>query len=568
MKLNYNKYIDPYIDKILNNKIPHCPEQEQMILNNVIPVLERDDVFIDNKKIEDGLSLQKYFDYKLIDWEIFLFALIVGVFFKDGENFYNEIDIVVGRGAGKNGFISFLGFYFLSPYHGIKKYDIDIIANTEEQAKTSFNDIYEVITNNSNSENKPALEKFYYATKEQIKGLSTNSILRFNTSSLKGKDSKRTGCVIVDEKHEYTIKDCKNLNTLKSGLGKVRNSRFITITTDGHVRGGALDRDKEKFKDILAAYNPRNRKLIFWCRVVDPDDWKNPDSWLMANPSLNDFPTLKRQIEDEVADMVYNPEYFSEFMAKRLNCPIGDRELEVAKWEDLTACDQEIILSELKNKKCIGGLDFAKTDDFVVCGLLFKYNSKYIFYHHTFVCKNSSDLVGIKAPLDEWEKMGMLEYVDDVEISAELIVSWFKNRIEEGFDIVKMAIDSYRFSIVNKAFCKIGFDAYENKNIVLVRPSDLMMAAPTINTIFLRHMLIWGKSTIKGIQCIMCWYTNNVKKKMYNGNVRFEKIEENYRKTDGFMAFANTITCIELLDEENIVLDDNMKKIMKTLVFN
>lgn len=567
MKLNYSKYIDPYINKILNNKIPHCPEQEQMINNIVIPVLEREDIIIDNKKIEDGLSLQKYFDYKLLDWEIFLFALIAGVFFKDGENFYNEIDIIVGRGAGKNGFISFLAFYFLSPYHGIKKYDVEIIANTEEQAKTSFNDIYEVVTDNHNPENNPALEKFYYATKEQIKGLSTNSILRFNTSSLKGKDSKRTGCVIVDEKHEYTIKDCKNLNTLKSGLGKVSHSRFITITTDGHLRGGALDRDKEKFKDVLASYNPRNRKLIFWCRAVDPDDWKNPDSWLMANPSLNDFPTLKRQIEDEVADMVYTPEYFSEFMAKRLNCPVGERQTEVAKWEDLLACEKPIDFSVLKGKKCIGGLDFAETSDFVVCGLLFKVDYKYVFYHHTFVCRKCSDLIGIKAPLDEWEQMGMLEYVDDVTVPGELIAQWFEDCIHDGFDIIKIVADKFRFKEVNSAFKKIGFDYYENDNIKIARPSDLMIASPIINSLFLRHRLIWGESKIKGVNNIMAWYTNNVRKVMKNGNAHFEKQEEHYRKTDGFMAFANAVTCIELLDEEKIKLDDNMKRLMETLVF-
>ena len=59
----YSKYINPYIDKILNNKIEHCPEQRQMIDNIVIPVLDREDVIIDDMKIEQCLSLQKYFPY-------------------------------------------------------------------------------------------------------------------------------------------------------------------------------------------------------------------------------------------------------------------------------------------------------------------------------------------------------------------------------------------------------------------------------------------------------------------------------------------------------------------------
>ena len=58
---SYSRYIDPYIRKIKNNEVEHCREQEQMIDNIVVPTLERDDVVIDDEKIEKGLSLQKYF---------------------------------------------------------------------------------------------------------------------------------------------------------------------------------------------------------------------------------------------------------------------------------------------------------------------------------------------------------------------------------------------------------------------------------------------------------------------------------------------------------------------------
>ena len=88
----YSQYINPYMEKILNNEIEHCKEQELMIKNIVIPILEREDVYIDEDKIEKGLSLQKYFPYQLIEWEVFLFALIVGVFFKNGDIVFKDID--------------------------------------------------------------------------------------------------------------------------------------------------------------------------------------------------------------------------------------------------------------------------------------------------------------------------------------------------------------------------------------------------------------------------------------------------------------------------------------------
>lgn len=543
MMKHYSKYINPYIEKILNNEIEHCNEQELMIKNIVIPILERDDVYIDEKKIEDGLSLQKYFPYKLIEWEVFLFALIVGVFYTNGDIVFNDIKIIIGRGSGKNGFISFLCFYFISPYHGIRGYNIDLLANSEKQATVSFDDVYEIIKDPHDDKYKKALKKNFSATKEEIIGLKTKSILRYNTSSKRGKDSKRTGCVIFDEKHEYI--DVSNMNTLTSGLGKVKHGRTITITTNGHVRGGVLDRELDQAKDILKEYNPINRTLIFWCRIEHEEEWDDSTKWIKAIPSLNDFTELKSRIQKEVIDMPTNMDYFPEFMAKRMNYPVGNKELEVATWEDILATNQNFI--DLKQMYCVGGVDYSKTNDFVACCLLFKQDKKYYLLHHTFICSKSRDLPGIKAPLRDWEKMGHLTFVNDVEISPSYVTEWFAN-MGAKYNIISIGIDNFRYSLLNSEFKKIGFDAYEKKNIKLIRPNDIIKVAPIINSIFVNHNFVWGDLPI------MRWYTNNTKKVEKNGNMTYEKIEPNYRKTDGFMALVNATVLENELPEENEVL--------------
>lgn len=546
MKL-YSKYINPYIEKILNNEIEHCKEQEQMIDNIVIPVLERDDVLIDEKKIEEGLSLQKYFPYKLIEWEVFLFALIVGVFLKllNGvlDNFFKDIRIIVGRGSGKNGFISFLCFYFLSPYHGVRGYNIDLLANSEDQAKTSFKEVFEIITDNHDKKNQKALKQHYHATKEIIEGLKTKSVLRYNTSSKRGKDSKRTGCVIYDEKHEYL--DSTNINTLRSGLGKMPFSREITITTNGHVRGGVFDKEAEENEQILKEYNPNNRTLVFWCHIESEEEWNDINKLIKAIPSLNDFYSLRTQIELEIQRMPFTPDYFPEYMAKRCNYPIGNKDVEVAKWDDIKMCNKELI--DLKGLDCVGGVDYAKTDDFIGVCLLFKRDGRYYLIHHTFVCSNSRDLRGIKAPLKEWEDMGHITFVNDVEVSPKIVVNWFEE-MGKIYNIKKIAIDDFRYSLLNFAFKDIGFDAYEKKNIKRVRRSDIMKVSPIINSVFVTQNLSWGNSPI------MNWCTNNTKKIMNNGNIEYGKIEENYRKTDTFMAMVNAFTLAEEIENENTEL--------------
>lgn len=528
------KYIQGYIDKILGNEIEHCKEQEDMINNIILPVLERDDVYIDEEKIEKGLALQKYFPYKLIEWEVFLFALIAGVFFKNGDIYFTDIRIIVGRGSGKNGFISFLCFYFLSPVHGIEGYNIDILANSENQAKTSFNDLYDLINNPIKQEYARPLLHNFNATKTEITGKRTKSILRYNSSSKRGKDSKRTGCAIYDEKHEYM--DATNINTLRSGLGKVWHGREITITTNGHIRGGVLDSELEQNKEILKEYNPKNRTLVFWCRIEKEEEWNQPDKWIKAIPSINDFSSLRSTIEKEVADMPYNQSYFPEFMAKRMNYPIGNKDEEVASWDDILATNQELI--DLTGESCVGGIDFARTNDFVAAGLLFKKGDTRYFICHGWVCAKSRDLGGITAPLDEWARRGLITFINDVEVPAQCVTDWF---LEMGqlYPIEKIAVDNFRFSFLNGALRQIGFDAYERKNVKLIRPSDLMKVSIAVNSVFINHNLVVGDNPY------FRWNVNNTKKITdHRGNVSYGKIDPRYRKTDAFMAFANAL-CIE-----------------------
>lgn len=529
------KYISDYIELIKNNKVEHCLEQEQMIDNIVLPVLEREDVYIDNEAIEKGLALQKYFPYKLIKWEIFCFACIVGIKFKANDDIYfKDIRIIVGRGAGKNGFISFLCFYFLSPAHNVKGYNIDILANSENQAKTSFMDLYDLINNPIDSKNRLALLDNFNATLTEITGKRTQAVLRYNSSSKRGKDSKRTGCVIYDEKHEYT--DATNINTLRSGLGKVKYGREITITTNGHIRGGVLDDELAQNTDILKEYNPENRTLVFWCRIEAEEEWKDPTKWVKANPSINDFPELLAQIKKEVADMPYNLTYFPEFMAKRMNYPIGNKDAEVVCWDDILATNGE--MPDLTGKSCVVGIDYAKTNDFVAACLLFKENEKRYAIVHGWACAQSRDIEGIKAPLFDWERKGLLTVVQDVEISAELIVNWIAQQGTK-YVIEKIAVDNFRFSFLNLALKSIGYDAFEAKNVKLIRPSDLMKNFVVLNSIFVNHNLTVGDNPY------FRWNVNNTKKITDNrGNISYGKIEPRYRKTDAFMAFANA-QCIE-----------------------
>ena len=140
--------------------------------------------------------------------------------------------------------MSGLIFYLSSDKHGIKGYNIDIVANNEDQAMTSFNDVYEVL-----EDKWTKLKKFFYKSKEKIVNLRTRSYIKFNTSNAKTKDGKRTACLIFDEIHEYDSWDM--IKVFTSGFGKRKHSRTLYITTNGYVRGGVLDEQLELSEKVL-----------------------------------------------------------------------------------------------------------------------------------------------------------------------------------------------------------------------------------------------------------------------------------------------------------------------------
>lgn len=555
----YEKHIDEWIYLIKGNHLEHCKEQELALDNNIIPVLERPDVYVDADRIARGLSLQKYFPFELLPWEMYQFAIIAGVFLRMpgmpyDDIYFHEIRDIMGRGSGKNGFIDFLALYFISPYHGVKGYNVDLIANGEDQAGTSIKDVGDLIKEPVDQKYARALNANFKAYGEKVLGKKMNAEFRLNTTSVKNKDSKRTGCIIFDEKHQY--RDTRNMNTLRSGLGKMQWSREITITTDGHERGGVLDEEKQQNEVILREYNPLNRVFINWFRIEDEDEWKDVDKIVKANPSIADpsFFSLRQQIQDEIIKMPMTPEYFSEFLAKRCNFPISDPQMAVAEWKDITAFTRKPAFELITGMRCIGGVDYTKTNDFCGCILIFRKGREYVNLHHSFICRKSVDLPNIRAPIDKWVEEGYCTIIEDVEIAPEIPVAWFKEYAMK-YSIQMIGIDGYRYTWLNKAFKKIGFDAFDkdNKKIYLVRPSDVAKYAADINSVFLNH-------SVSGWDRMMCWYTNNAKKIMdAKGNISFGKIEPKLRKTDGFMAWVNAMCCLEYLPEESVFPDISLE---------
>lgn len=535
-----NTHVTEFIRQYRDGEIELNKERILLIEHLEKRVLSRDDLYFDETLIENFIRFTERWYFPLNPFQKFI-AAFVFLFNEDGTVFYEQFLLFMARGAGKNGFISALSHFFISPLHGIPRYNVSIVANSELQSKTSFREIYETIGNQS------VLEKMFYRTKTEILGNETNSVLQYHTSNANTKDGLRDGCVIYDEIHQYATFD--TVNVFSSGLGKVPNAREFYIGTDGYVRDGFLDKTKERALNILRGEVEDDPLFPFICKIDDVDDMEHPETWEKANPMFHEPRSayakgLFRKVHTQYRQLSNNPSGREEFMTKRMNWPEIDLEKSVATKEEIQATNRP--LPDLLNHKALGGLDFASIRDFASVGLLFEHGNDYVWLTHSFARQGFLDKFKLNAPIDEWAKDGLLTIVDEPTIGIDHIVNWFVE-MRDLYDFDTIVADNYRLDLVKTALEAEGFRLIYIRNPRAIH-SQL---APRVETAFANRRIIFGDNPL------MRWYTNNVLVQIDKyGNKTYMKKDEIRRKTDGFQAFIHALwqADAELQQQEEFLL--------------
>lgn len=527
-------------------------ERKLLIENIVMPTIQRNDVFFDEKTYQNCIKYCEKNYYPLFPYQKFIYAF--AFMYKDNIPLFPKILVMMGRGNGKDGFIVPLTNFFQTPLYGVKNYHIEIVANSEEQVKDTFKVAYDVV-----SEQK--FKGKFRCTKEKIINTATGSELKYNTSNAKTKDGKRPGCLVLNELHAYENYD--QINVFESALGKVQHPREFIITTNGYVRDGPLDQIFAMCIEILKTGENPLGYFPFICKIDSKEEIDNEDAWHKANPSMEFMPILASQIKKEYLEMQKLPSKRPEFVTKRMNLPERNEEETVTSWDNILRCcydDKDLNAKiprktqDTRGRPAIVAIDYADVRDFATAGVLTELNGEYIWRSHTWICANSPFFNSIKFPLD---RIGQAEF-DDFEIvytpviPVDNIVQYCLEKMLE-YDVKKITMDTYRYLLFKMAFQNAGvsIESKQNKDgtVRLIRKigSACGMIAPEIESLFSNGKINFGPSAI------MRWYTNNTFVKTdKDGNKTYGKIEPKLRKNDGFMAFVAGMFSKEELEEKVI----------------
>lgn len=529
-------YVSDYIKLYEKKKIKFNKERQLLVSYLRKHVFSRDDLHFDADQIDKCVRYIERYYFPLQPFQKFIISFFFLINTKTGRLHYRKYLLMMGRGGGKNGLISGISNYLTSELHGIDNYDISIVANSEDQAMTSFNEVYDTIDGNER------LKQSFNHRKSIITNKKTKSTLRYRTSNAETKDGGREGAVIFDEISIYENR--KTVNVFKSGLGKKKHPREIYISTDGYVREGFLDSMKEQALAVLKGEAPESNLFPFLCKLDDAEQVEDPENWELANPMfslpLSDYSqNLFDTVKEEFYDLAEDPSGKEEFMTKRMNLPMVDLSKSVAEWEDILATNRPFPI--LKNRTCVGGLDFASIRDFASVGLLFKIGDEYIWKSHSFVRQGFLNNVKMKAPIKEWEAKGLLTIVDEPVIDVQHIVNWFVE-MREQYGLQTIIADTFRLDLVKSALEAQGFNLLYIRNPKAIHS----LLAPRVETLFANKKIIFDDNPL------MRWYVGNVMVRIKkDGNKEYLKKDEVRRKTDGFQAFIHALWQADnLLEEE------------------
>ena len=113
------KYVTDYIEKAKSDQVIFNKERIKLISFLEDNILQRDDLYFDDQRIENYIKFSEKWFFPLQDFQKFISCFVFLYEEKSKTPYFSEFFISMARGGGKNGYISTLAAFFMTPLHGI-----------------------------------------------------------------------------------------------------------------------------------------------------------------------------------------------------------------------------------------------------------------------------------------------------------------------------------------------------------------------------------------------------------------------------------------------------------------
>ena len=397
-------YYGRFRDAVIAGEIPVCKEIS-MEMNRIDDLIANPGVWYDDEAVEgwikyceseltltDGSDVTLLDSFKLWGEQVFGWYFFIEKSVWDPKihkyvkkrikkRLINKQYLIVGRGAAKSLYDSFIHAYYLN----IDTSTTDQIttAPTMQLAEEVLSPLttaivrargplFKFLTEGSlhNTTGNPAARQKLASTKKGIENFMTNSILRIRPMTINKLQGLRCKVATVDEWLSGDIKE-DVIGAIEQGASKDqsggKNDDYLIIATssEGTVRNGPGDTIKMELIDILKGDYINPHVSIWWYKLDDPSEVNNPDLWVKANPNIGvtvSYETYQQDVERaEKAPATRN-----DILAKRFGIPMEGYTYFFTYEETIPHRHREFW-----QMACALGADLSQGDDFCSFTFLF-----------------------------------------------------------------------------------------------------------------------------------------------------------------------------------------------------
>lgn len=395
-------YYGIFRDAVINGEIPVCKEIS-MEMNRIDQLIANPGIYYDDRACDgffkyceneltltDGSDLTLLFSFKLWAEQVFgWYYYVERSKFVPGEEGHeghyiktyvkkrliNKQYLIVGRGAAKTMYASFIQNYFLN-IDTTTTFQITT-APTMKQAEEVMSPIRTAITRArgplfkfltegslQNTTGTRANRMKLASTKKGIENFLTGSLLEIRPMRIDKLQGLRCKVATIDEWLSGDVRE-DVVGAIEQGASKVDDYLIIAISSEGTVRNGSGDTIKMELMDILKGEYINPHVSIWYYKLDDIEEVNDPNKWVKANPNLGKTVSYEAyQLDVERAEKA--PAARNDILAKRFGIPMEGYTYYFTYEETIPHPKRDYW-----NLSCALGADLSQGNDFCAFTFLF-----------------------------------------------------------------------------------------------------------------------------------------------------------------------------------------------------
>ena len=471
------KYYGEFREKVLAGEIP-VNEMVSMQMNRIDDFIRNPGIYYDESAIDgfikfceeectltDGTDVNLLDSFKLWAEDVFCWYYFVdkSVYVpspngKGGRYVTKRVKkrltqkqyLIVGRGAAKSLYESFIQQYFLSvdtsTTHQITtaptmKQSEEVMSPIRTAIIRSKGPLYKFLTDGSlqNTTGSRANRQKLVSTKKGIENFLTGSLLEIRPMNIDKLQGLRPRISTIDEWLSGDVRE-DVVGAIEQGASKMDDYLIIAVSSEGTVRNGPGDTIKMELLDILKGDYNNPHVSIWWYKLDDVKEVSDPAMWAKANPNIG-YTVSYEAYQQDVERAEKAPAVRNDILAKRFGIPLEGYTY-FFTYEETLPCRKQ----DYWGMPCSLGGDLSQGDDFCAFTFLFPLRKGFGVKVRSYITERTYQKLppAMRVKYDEFIQEGSLIVMNGTVLDIDDVYDDLdKHIMDTGYDVRCFGFDPY-----------------------------------------------------------------------------------------------------------------------------